>query len=228
MSRTRWIERGVLVLALIVAGWSWRTANQATRRADRLSERVDALADLTEKLAKQGAASRVIPSADLFQSPSAQAGRSGGIAGLGGFGAAGGRAGGASAGGAAGGDGAVGSDGVPITPAMRRQAREASQSPGAVFLETLYQAADQLAAEQNWDARTYDDVTRVFDDTVLRMNGLLEKAKAGEVPMREARRDALQLRNKAVEDLRGIIGDDGVLSLRDAFVDEVDELRGGK
>ncbi len=225
MSRVRWIERSLLAVALLAAAFGWRAANDATRRADHLTARVEALAAAQDKLLEATVRARTLPSADLFQ-PQNGAGMPTptDAGGFGSFGALGGGGRRGQTGGAAGAAGGPASN-MALSPAMRRQARKATQSPGAVLLDSLYEAADQMAVEEQWDAVTYDGVTRVFDDTMMRMNGLYDKAKAGDISMRDARREAMKLRNHAVDDLTDLLGEEGVLSLRDAFAGELEGIR---
>lgn len=230
VARGPWLERAALIGCLVVAGAGWYSASTAHHRADRLEHQIETLQELQERYANSASAPQ-IPGADLFQpSGTPDSSRRHALEAL-----------------SASDDPVVGARRRPIArgggqladppsapPAavmgrtMLQQARKAGESPGAMVLDTLYQAADQLAIDEEWDALTYEDVTRVFDRTMMEANSVFERAQQGEITPAEARREAIQLRNKAINRLQDVIGSEGILALRDVVVDEVEAMRDGR
>lgn len=89
------------------------------------------------------------------------------------------------------------------------------ENPGAVVLNRLYDAADQMAEREQWDDRTYNDVADVFEQTTTDILDLWDDLKQGEVAPADARDEALALRESAQTRLATILGDDGLEELRE-------------
>lgn len=98
--------------------------------------------------------------------------------------------------------------------AIARVEQRLPQNPGAVVLDRLYEAADEMAVREQWDDQTYDEVAEVFETTTGGILDLWADLKEGEVAPIEARDEALALRDQAHERLAGILGEDGLEVLR--------------
>lgn len=96
--------------------------------------------------------------------------------------------------------------------------------PGAELLERLYEAADDLAASEQWDDPTYEAVARVFEETSDSMNALFASVKARELTMSAARKEAIAVRDRAQTQLRAALGDEGFAKLKDRIQDDLAEM----
>jgi hypothetical protein len=207
MSRTRWIERGVVALLIAVVGWQQMHITRQERAVQRLyvhvNELVDAQKMLHEALKQRPAAALRTPMPhEVFARPKQAAQRS-----L---------------------DGEASVDALPQAQAMRagkrrfnnqrksldRAQEHLPEASGATVLNRLYDAADVMAANENWDDATYNDVADVFEQTTTDMVDLWEDFRGGEVAPLDARDEVIALRDQAQDNLANILGEEGLEVLR--------------
>lgn len=195
-------ERVTLVLLIGLTLWQARELNQTGRHVNQLST---GMTELTTALAELKA-DREKLSLDLGRARDAMIALEASRAELGGGGVPlAGRPRGAGAGPVE-----LDANGVPIDPRAARRARE----PGQGALNRLYDAADRMAADEGWDARTYDAVTAVFEDSMAGMVDLWSGMQSGDVQAAAARDEALAMRDDAQARLLEVLGQDGVDRLK--------------
>lgn len=118
------------------------------------------------------------------------------------------------AGGAALSPGAAG--GTPGGSAASRLAKVKRQlaASGMTMMDVVYDAVDRMAAEEQWDDATYDEVASVFEQSAGRMVQLYQDVQTGQLTPQEARDEGLAMRDDALGRLQGRIGPEGIARLK--------------
>lgn len=102
----------------------------------------------------------------------------------------------------------------------RPRRRRAPPLPGAQVLNRLYDAADNMAMNEQWSQQTYDDVVFTFEETAEEMKFLWQDLKAREIDVYQAREEVELLRDDTNARLAAILGDEGLERLKTHILDE--------
>ncbi len=205
-----WIttERVLLVLLIAVVGWQAEQSRSDRRLLDKIGETVLAMEGTVKENTTALVALRSAPPPEAVPCiPSGPGGPGGGPGG----GERSGRAG-------RGEGGANGPQGVTVDPAgaggpRAARAKRMAAMPGNV-LARMYDAADRMAEDENWDDATYDQVTGVFEESAGRAATLFEELQAGTLQPVDARDQAVALRDEVTTKLVGVLGPEGVARLK--------------
>lgn len=207
MSASRNAERVALVVLATLVVWDTWQLRRNTRTVDDLVERV-AMSEAKLKQAGDLRSSKVPMSSfspDLFKPRGGGATRDGGAH-------------------PSARSDATAPEGEAATP-PRAQARAKRRSdvpavPGAQVLSRLYDAADEMAADEQWSNETYEQVALVFEDATAQMKDLFDELKAKKVTPAQAKEQALRLRDDATGKLAGVLGKDGLQRLKGYIKDD--------
>ena len=190
----RRIERVLLVLGLVALAWLGSWVVSLRERTQELSARVAELEVRVRGVSEAAKIARTV-SLPTPEAPAAHGGK---------------------------GEASKAGKGRP-GPAAKARDRN-PPVPGAELLERLYEAADDLAASEQWDDPTYEAVARVFEETSDSMNTLFASVKAREITMSAARKEAIAVRDRAQTRLREALGDQGFAKLKDRIQDDLAEM----
>ncbi len=85
---------------------------------------------------------------------------------------------------------------------------------GMTMMDVVYDAVDRMAAEEQWDDATYDEVASVFEQSAGRMVQLYQDVQTGQLTPQEARDEGMAMRDEALGRLQGRIGPEGIARLK--------------